>query len=108
MFSLWINGQAETTTQTFSGTVTNADNTFIGATSDYQGGGTGAIRRRVDDVTVWQRSLTDTEIARLYLLGRAGMYKRRRRTARRAVIEQAGFRAYWARRQSQIIGGGVR
>lgn len=61
----------------------------------------------IDDHPVYQRALTPNEIQQLYLLGRAGMYERRRRTARRAVIEQAGFRAYWARRQNQIIGGGV-
>ena len=61
----------------------------------------------IDDVPFYNRALSAGEAQQLYLLGRAGMYERRRRTARRAVIEQAGFRAYWARRQNQIIGGGV-
>ncbi|MFN6312487.1 MAG: LamG domain-containing protein [Planctomyces sp.] len=61
----------------------------------------------IDDHAVYARPMTPDEIRRLYLLGRGGMYERRRRTLRRVGVEQAGFRAYWARRQNQIIGGGV-
>lgn len=56
----------------------------------------------------WRRCLTDNEMTEISRIGLPGMLERRRRTARRAAIEQAAaFRAYWARRQSQIIGGGV-
>ena len=61
----------------------------------------------IDDHAVYSRPMTANEIRRLYLLGRGGMCERRRRTLRPVAIEQAGFRAYWARRNSQIIGGGV-
>jgi hypothetical protein len=107
VFSLWINGVAETTTQTFTGTVTNNTDTYIGAVIDYQGG-VSTLRRRVDSVVAHTRALSAGEIRQLYLLGRGGMYQRRRRTLRRVGVEQgAAFKAYWARRQNQIIGGGV-
>ena len=62
----------------------------------------------LDDMTVLNRMLTANEIQQLYQLGRGGMYGRRRRTLRRVGVEQgAAFKAYWARRQNQIIGGGV-
>jgi hypothetical protein len=60
----------------------------------------------MDDVVLWQRGLDPNSIRALYNLGRGGMLERRRR--RRVAIEQgAAFKAYWARRNSQIIGGGV-
>ena len=62
----------------------------------------------VDDIIIYNRLLAANEIRQLYLLGRGGMYQRRRRTLRRVGVEQgAAFKAYWARRNSQIIGGGV-
>jgi hypothetical protein len=60
----------------------------------------------MDDVVLWQRGLDAASIRTLYNLGRGGMLERRRR--RRVAVEQgAAFKAYWARRQNQIIGGGV-
>lgn len=43
----------------------------------------------IDDHTVYARPMTPDEIRRLYLLGRGGMYERRRRTLRRVAVEQA-------------------
>ena len=105
MFSLWINGVQETTTQSFSGNITNNTDTYIGAVIDYQGG-ISTLRRRVDSVLAHTRALSANEIQRLYLVGRGGMFERRRRTLRRVAIEQAGFKAYWAQR-SALIGSGV-
>jgi hypothetical protein len=62
---------------------------------------------QVDDIRIYNRALSANDIRQLYLIGRGGMYERRRRTLRRVAAEQAGFKAYWARRQNQIIGGGV-
>ena len=103
--SIWINGVSQTTTLTSAGvnslpSVQQSDIGRLGNNFYFQG--------QIDDVVVRNRPVSDNEIRGLYLLGPAGMYERRRRTARRAAIEQAGFRAYWARRQNQIIGGGVR
>jgi hypothetical protein len=60
----------------------------------------------ISDVTIWNRSLSANDLVSLYQLGRGGMYQRRRRRSR-IYIPQAGFQAAWARRQSQIIGGGL-
>jgi len=73
-------------------------------------GGTvsGVFAGSLDDVVIYNRLRTPNEWREAFLLGRGGMYERRRRAARRAAIEQgAAFKAYWARRQNQIIGGGV-
>lgn len=43
----------------------------------------------IDDHAVYNRALTANEIHRLYLLGRGGIYERRRRTLRRVAAEQA-------------------
>ena len=110
-YALYINGKQQTLTNVSSGTFTapsvGTSNLGIGR----RPGNAGVdlhFNGLIDDCAIWTRTLTPNEVRQLYLLGRAGMYERRRRTARRAVIEQAAaFRAYWARRQSQIIGGGV-
>ena len=59
----------------------------------------------IDDCAIWNRALSPNQIRQLCQLGRGGMYQRRRRS--RIYIPQAGFQAAWARRQSQIIGGGL-
>jgi len=56
----------------------------------------------LDDIRIYNRALPQNEITQLYQLGRGGSYARRRDS-----IGRAGFKSYWARRQSQIIGGGV-
>jgi hypothetical protein len=68
-------------------------------------GGAGAGNCQIDDFRIYNRALTNGEVAQLWQLGRGNMPLRRRRRC----VEQAagGFKAYWARRQSQLIGGGV-
>jgi len=55
-----------------------------------------------DDVAVYNRGLTAGEI-RLLATRRGIAYEARRDI----VFGSSGFSAYWARRNSQIIGGGV-
>ena len=103
---IFLNGTQRT--MTFVGTlpttaISQAGTPFIGA----RPGPATFSNGQADDITVWNRELSAGEIRQLYLLGRGGMYQRRRRTLRRVGVEQAAFRAYWARRQNQIIGGGV-
>jgi hypothetical protein len=59
---------------------------------------------QIDDVRIYNRALTAGEVSELYNVGRGNMPLRRRR---RYAGQAAGFKAYWARRQSQLIGGGV-
>jgi hypothetical protein len=59
---------------------------------------------QIDDVRLYSRGLTDGEIRQLYQIGRGNMPLRRRRRG----VEQAagGFKAYWARNNSRLIGAG--
>lgn len=71
----------------------------FGVNSDFYSGLT-------DDLRVYSRTLTLPEIRQLYIAGRGyGLLPDRPR--RRGKAAGAAFKAYWARRQSQLIGGGV-
>jgi hypothetical protein len=101
----YYNGRAEATGNV-TGTITlNNGDLQIGS---YNGGQTldRSIRGMVDDVVIWNRGLTPTEMWRLYQLGRGGMLERRRR--RRVYAEQVGFRAHYRSQRAQLIGGGLR
>jgi len=59
---------------------------------------------QADDIRIFRSVLTAADFREIYQLGRGNMPMLRRR---RYTEEAAGFKAYWARRQSQLIGGGV-
>jgi hypothetical protein len=65
--------------------------------------GDGYFDGQLDDVRIYNRALTAGEVRQLWQTGRGNMPLRRRRR----YAQQAGFKPYWARRQSQLIGGGV-
>jgi hypothetical protein len=70
-------------------------------------GKTGADRHsgQIDDFTVYNTALTANEVREIYRLGRGyGVFPEPDFDEGFAA---AGFKAYWARRQSQLIGGGV-
>jgi hypothetical protein len=56
-----------------------------------------------DDIRIYNRALTLGELRQLYQIGRGNMPIRRRR---RYTEETAGFKAYWARNNSRLIGAG--
>jgi hypothetical protein len=59
----------------------------------------------LDDIAIFNTALTDNEVAQIYRLGRGyGVFPEPDLDEGFAA---AGFKAYWARRQSQLIGGGV-
>jgi hypothetical protein len=91
-----------TTENTLTGTiVTTQPLTFGGrpALSD------GFANAQMDDFRFYRRVLTPGYVRQLWQLGRGNMpMVRKRRYTEQAA---AGFKAYWARRQSQLIGGGV-
>ena len=60
---------------------------------------------RIADLSLHSRTLTPAEVRTLYRLG-PGWFGQREPRRRYAVAQAAGFKAYWARRQTQIIGGG--
>ena len=59
---------------------------------------------QVAEMYLWRRKLQVVEHAEIYRRGPGWFQQLRRRTY---GFVAAGFRPYWARRQSQIIGGGV-
>ena len=71
----------------------------FGVNSDFYSGST-------DDFRIYSRTLTPSEIRQLYVGGRGfGLLPERPR--RRGAAAAAAFKAFRARRQSQLIGGGL-
>ena len=105
---IYLNGIRQTLS--FVGTlpttaISQAGTPFIGARpgpSSYSNG-------RIGEVAVWNRELTPAEIRDLHRSGNGAIGRQLTGQTRRRVygFAPAGFRAYWARRNSQIIGGGV-
>lgn len=62
------------------------------------------VNGQTDDLAVWNRPLTDSEIRQLYQQGRGGWLRERRRRVFGYVPPT--FRAAWIQR-SKLIGGGV-
>jgi hypothetical protein len=61
---------------------------------------------QLDDVTIYNAGLTANEVREIYRLGRGyGVFPES--DFDEGFAAAAGFKAYWARRQSQLIGGGV-
>lgn len=61
------------------------------------------------EVAIYNRTLTSPEVAELYRQGNGAIGRQLTGQTRRRVygFVPAGFKPYWARRQNQIIGGGV-
>ena len=55
---------------------------------------------------IWNRALTASEVWQAYVAAPGGMWQDRPRRSR-VYFGASGFKAYWAKRQSQLIGGGV-
>jgi len=107
--SLYRNGIDETIVSTnFTGTFTAPFSTnvswSIGAFNP-NSGGAGFLLGQLDDIRIFRTALTAADARQLWQLGRGNMpIARKRRYTEEAA---GGFKAYWARRQSQLIGGGV-
>lgn len=67
------------------------------------GAGTGAGNCQMDDIRIYLRGLSFGEARQLWQIGRGNMPLRRRR---RYTEQMAGFKAYWARNNSRLIGAG--
>ncbi len=100
LYSVYVDGVFRTsktmTTNATAGTVVIGRSTYGGA--DYFSG-------QLDDITIFNTALTPNEVAQIYRLGRGyGVFPEPDFDEGFAA---AGFKAYWAKRQSQLIGGGV-
>ena len=103
----YINGVPRGSAFTYSTQVGNTTNDItIGTAHDaWNNPVKEYVNGQFDDIAVWSRAMTATEIRAVYNLGRGGMLRRRRQ--RRVYIPEAAFKAYWARQRAQLIGGGV-
>jgi len=84
--------------------------TIAASTTTLNLGGVSGLQRTIDgladDWRLYLRALTAADVRQLWQLGRGNMpMVRKRRYTEEAAV--GGFKAYWARRQSQLIGGGV-
>lgn len=61
---------------------------------------------QMSEVAIWNRAFLPGEAIQASAAGPGGMWQDRPRRSR-VYFSSAGFRAYWHRRQSQLIGGGV-
>lgn len=84
--SLYVDGRLEaSTTYSYISPVLQASGEQLGRSNatfgDY-------LNAQIAEAQIWSRTLSANEIWQLYLLGRGGMFERRRRTLRRVAIEQ--------------------
>ena len=100
---IYVNGVLESqTATTLSGFATTVDLNIGGLDTGGEVPPTTAwTSGMIDDLVLYDRALSPHEIRRLYLLGRGGMFERRRRTLRRVAVEQAT-----GNRRRRIICGG--
>ncbi|MFM2013121.1 MAG: hypothetical protein RLZZ396_1905 [Planctomycetota bacterium] len=108
IISLFLNGGEQTNisanfTGTFASPFTTNSSWSIGAFNPASGG-SGFLLGQLDDIRVFNRALTPSEVRQLWQIGRGNMPLRRRRR----YTEQAagGFKGYWTNRQ-HLIGSGV-
>jgi len=93
-----VQGQTDTT----SHTATTLDRVTIGAL--VRNTSVSFLNGTVEDLMVYNVNLSESEVREIYRRGRGyGIGASPHRSRRSA----GGFKAYWARRQSQLIGGGV-
>ena len=97
----YINGVNRATNSAYNPTFSNTNDVRIGAA----GNGSEYTSMQAASASIYTRTLAAAEILQLYNLG-PGWY---RPYAKRGYgYAVAGFKAYWHRRQSQVIGGGLR
>lgn len=108
---VWINGTEDAGTFVVNGTV----NTLFWPSGVPIGFGalnllstpTAIFPGQIAEGCIWNRALTPSEIRTLYRIGPGWFGKRDSRVFGYSEQFAAGFKAYWARRQSQLIGGGL-
>lgn len=111
-FSMWRNGHAVTMSVTTAGSGTQAADSdlvealYLARYGKTTSGGNGFFSGQLDDVAIWKRQLTVSEIWQLYQQGRGRWLRLPRR--RKLGYVPPTFRAAWARQRAGLIGGGVR
>jgi hypothetical protein len=107
-------GRSSTPDAYYNGTLSNGATISSGTPTAGNGTAPVQIGRRaigsekifdgqLDDIRIYNRALTAGEVRQLWQIGRGNIPLRRRR---RYAEQMAGFKAYWARNKSQLIGAG--
>ena len=110
-FAMWRNGQVVTMNVTTQGAGTQAagsdlvETLYLARYGKTTSGGHGFFAGQLDDVAIWKRQLTVSEVLQLYQQGRGAWLRQTRRRAFGFVPPT--FRAAWVQR-GKLIGGGVR
>lgn len=105
-FRLYLNGSERDTPITTSGAIRyNSVFTLTFGMNNPVNSFTQDLDGQIAESCIWNRALTASEVRTLYRLG-PGWY-RPTQPRRYGYVAAGGFKAYWARRQSQLIGGGV-
>jgi hypothetical protein len=108
---MFLNGnQVAATWTVLTGNITLDDNPYrqtIGCIGPFDGSYLQFFQGQIAEVANWSRAILPSEINTLYRLGPGWFGKRASRFAGLAEQAAGGFKAYWARRQSQLIGGGL-
>jgi hypothetical protein len=104
---IFVDGkQLSTTVQTNLNALSTGDSTRSLTIASQTNGFTFPFGGQIAEFAIWNRMTTTSEIRTLYRIGPGWFGKRESRFPGYAE-QAAAFKAYWARRQSQLIGGGV-
>jgi hypothetical protein len=103
---IFVDGkQLSTTVTTNLNALSTGDSTRVLTIGSQTNGFTLPFGGQLDDFRMFRSPFSAADARQLWQLGRGNMpIVRKRRYTEEAA---AGFKAYWARRQSQLIGGGV-
>jgi hypothetical protein len=103
---VFINGVLRGSNSTAQSNLTQAE---VGVTAIGRAGSFNGLylNAQIADVAMHNRALTASEVQTLYNLG-PGWYQPYRKRGYGYAVAAAGFKAYWHRRETQIIGGGLR
>jgi len=90
-----------------SGTMTTTPVAAVAYLGSYGGGG--YFNGQIGESLFFQRAISDAEVHAIYRQGNGAIGRQLTGQTQRRVygFVPAGFKPYWARRQNQIIGGGV-
>jgi hypothetical protein len=102
--AIYVNGVSKSVTLNSTSPGTPIFNGLrLGCTDQDGGGPRGFFAGQLDDIRIYSRALTAGEVRQLWQIGRGNMPLRRRR---RYTEQAGGFKGYWARNNSRLIGAG--
>lgn len=106
-YDFFVNGSIRTSSTNGTPAIQAGTGFLLGCESGFSAGvDVRFFNGQIAEACIWNRAITPSEIRSLYRIGPGWFGKRESRFP--GIAEQAaGFKACWARRQSQLIGGGL-